>query len=788
MSTVFDSLNQLKEMGLLTDDDLSICGQIVEGEDPSVDSVIDLLVDQGRLTKFQAGMIQKRRPDKLIIGDYVVLDKLGAGGMGVVYKAVDRRMHREVAIKMLLESGQQSEEKIERFRREAIAAARMNHPNIVTAYTASDHEGYPYLVMEYVKGRDLASVVKKGDTLPIPEAVNYMLQSAVGMAYAHSRHIIHRDLKPSNLLLAAPDDTDIRPNQYAQVKILDMGLARLTQPGGEVISPIVDGSDLSATGMLMGTVDYMAPEQAMDTKRADHRSDIYSLGCTLYFLLTKKPVYTGNNLLERISAHLKTPIPSLKEARPEVSGELDAIFQKMVAKKPRDRYQSMMEVVEALGKIDRQFSGLDSSPSHWSGNIPGSSPGAGVEFAQPGSSYGTKSGSGSQGSAPTIASGSGPVPGVAGSSYGSTSYGGEFATGGTFVRPGTTPLQRGLVVGLVLLMAGTMGAIYYKLKMKPPVIEHETIVEGDPKPVPVVPPARPPIYLPRFCRAVAGESKEVEVAIHGKKYRCYDVIALNAALLPNWPNPNLGPEAPAIAEKPAVRKPAIAQKPGQSFIPGELWVRFRLIPEDEHAKLRPFYIMETKVWNDLFRAFAENHPQRTTETAWAKTAKGNLPAFNVSLMEAYWCARWMGGELPSGKEWDTAAGFFLPPDDRGDRPGPYRLPEKEGDPLRVAVYGQPEAVDAPTDDVGPFQIQGMAGNGEEFTRTTKSGSDLNQAVNPIDSESMVILRGLSFDQLDPLPLTYLMMQEFLVGRIPWGTGNESSSVRGFRVVLEIPGK
>jgi serine/threonine protein kinase len=285
---------------------------------------------------------------------------LGKGGMGVVYKALDRRMHREVAIKMLLESGQQSDEKIERFRREAIAAARMNHPNIVTAYAANEHEGYPYLVMEYIKGRDLGSLVKKGDKLPIPEAVNYIMQTAVGMSYAHSRHIIHRDLKPSNLLLATPDDSDIRPGQYSRVKILDMGLARLTQPQGEVVSPALEGSDLSATGMLMGTVDYMAPEQAMDTKRADHRSDIYSLGCTLYFLLTKRPVFTGTNLLERISAHLKAEIPSLRDARPDVPEDLDAVFQKMVAKEPAERFQSMAEVVDALQQIDRKLSGFGS--------------------------------------------------------------------------------------------------------------------------------------------------------------------------------------------------------------------------------------------------------------------------------------------------------------------------------------------------------------------------------------------------------------------------------------------
>ncbi len=226
--------------------------------------------------------------------------------------------------------------------------------------------------MEYVKGKDLKAMVKKGKKLPVAEAVNYMLQAAQGMEYAHSRHIIHRDIKPSNLLLATPEDSDARAGQYSRVKILDMGLARLAQPDGNVVSPTVHpGSDLSATGMLMGTVDYMAPEQAMDTKRADHRSDIYSLGCTLYYLLTRKPLYTGNNLLERISALFQAHIPSLLQAplepvdpdQLETLEELDAVLQKMVVKKPKDRFQSMTEVVAALEQIDRQFSIGDTKDS-----------------------------------------------------------------------------------------------------------------------------------------------------------------------------------------------------------------------------------------------------------------------------------------------------------------------------------------------------------------------------------------------------------------------------------------
>lgn len=773
MSTVYSSLSHLKELGLLTEEDLSLCEKASSDSSSSIDSLVDLLIDRGRLTRYQGSVITNRRTGWLKIGDYIIQDMLGKGGMGVVYKALDTRMHREVAIKMLLESGQQSEDKIERFRREAIAAARMNHPNIVTAYTANEHEGYPYLVMEYVKGRDLGSLVKKGDKLPVAEAVNYILQASVGMAYAHSRHIIHRDLKPSNLLLATPDDSDIRPGQFSRVKILDMGLARLTQPEGEVVSPALEGSDLSATGMLMGTVDYMAPEQAMDTKRADHRSDIYSLGCTLYYLLTKRPVYTGSNLLERISAHLKADIPSLKEARPEAPEELDAVFQKMVAKKPKDRYQSMVEVVEALQKIDRQLSGFNSSQSIWQR---GGMPLDGSGYAQPGSSYGSKSGSGSgtQGSAPTIASGSGPVPGVAGSSYGSTAYAEEFPSGGTITEPGMPLTQKLIVVLLLGLMAGTMGAIYLKLREKP-----ETIVEQVPTPVPdpvPIPVPLPDIYLPPHCQPVA-ESKLVEVIVGGKKHRVYDVIALDVSPLLL--------SGPAIAQKPGqemmLSDPAVAQKPG---------VRFRLIPEHEKSPV-PFYMMETKVWSDLFRAFAVTHPDKlAADTKWAKNEPGEKPVFHVNLHEAYAFAAWMGGQLPTVLEWDAAAGYYLAGEDRDDAPGPYKPPEKEGDPLLVAVGGVQsiQAVNDPTHDISPFKIKHMAGNGEEFTRTTES-IDLDGDLHPIEPDSKVELRGWTWNQFDPDPLTYPEMElRAKTSQLSWGLSNRSSSERSFRVVLEIPGQ
>ncbi len=769
MSTVPDSLSQLVAMGLLTEDDLSICGEMARPEDASMKSLIELLVERRRLTKYQGDLIVNGRPDKLVMGEYIVLERLGKGGMGEVYKAYHRRMHREVAIKVLLESGVQSQDKIERFRREAIAAARMNHPNIVTAYDANEHEGIPYLVMEYVKGRDLASLVKKGDKLAVPEAVNYMLQTARGMEYAHSRHIIHRDLKPSNLLLAAPDDSDIRPGMYSRVKILDMGLARLTQQDGELVSPALEGSDLSATGILMGTVDYMAPEQAMDTKRADHRSDIYSLGCTLYYLLTKKPVYTGANLLERISAHYSAPIPSLKDARPDVPEELDEVFKKMVAKKPRDRYQSMTEVALALQKIDRQLSGPNADDYAWPEDLTGSG-----EYQPPGSSYGgsktgSKSGSGTQGSAPTIASGSGPfAPAMPGSSFGSTAYDEGFTgTGtGTITVTGMPLMQKLIMVVLLGLMSGALVAIVVKMK-NPKIIPPTPIAESPPLPP----------YLPTFCVTLK-DSKIKEIKDQGHVSRYYDVIAVDLRKLLNG---NKLPPRPAVAEKP--EGPAIAEK----FSAAEPLVRFRLIDPGAGSNLRPFYMMETKVSNDLFRVFAQTHPELLDpKSQWTELADGRLPVFNVSVKEADRFARWMGGELPSTKEWDTAAGYYLDEEDQQSE-GPYI--KTKGKP-NVAVHGSAVPVDAPTDDISPLGIRHMAGNGREFTRTMMDGpSEIEEGTEFHRLGDGVYLRGWSYiPYRKPLPLSYDDMREMSKNDslFAWGGDYRPTEDTSFRVVLEIP--
>ncbi|HZZ71770.1 MAG TPA: serine/threonine-protein kinase [Pirellulales bacterium] len=286
------------------------------------------------------------------IGDYVILERIGVGGMGQVFKAQQRKLKRIVAIKVLPPQWIKSIESVRRFYREVESAARLNHPNIVVAFDAGEQNGIHYLVMEFVDGKDLSQVLKQDGPLPITNVIDYVRQAATGLAYAHREGIIHRDIKPANLLV----------NQEGQVKILDMGLASNK-------SSITAGDDAkrgAATGgPIMGTVDYMSPEQAEDTQQADARSDIYSLGCTMYRLLTNDLMYKGETNAKKIQSHRAGPIPTLRALRPEAPAWLDQVFQRMVAKQPAARFQSMEELAQALneGQQTGEVKGVLVAPS-----------------------------------------------------------------------------------------------------------------------------------------------------------------------------------------------------------------------------------------------------------------------------------------------------------------------------------------------------------------------------------------------------------------------------------------
>lgn len=267
------------------------------------------------------------------LGQYDLLEKLGEGGMGVVYRARHRLMEQVVAVKVLHAERLGSPAAVERFRREIRALARLNHPNIVRAQYADEAAGSHFLVMEHITGSDLADVLRRRGPLPVGMACAIAVQVAGALQHAHENGLVHRDLKPSNLMLT-PD---------GQVKVLDLGLALVCEgPTGE---------GLTSSGQVMGTYDYMAPEQWDDVRTVDVRADLYSLGCVLCFLLTGDPPFGGGKSTRptvKMKAHATQPPPPVRQRRPDVPAALDAVIQRLLAKRPSQRYATPAEAAAAL--------------------------------------------------------------------------------------------------------------------------------------------------------------------------------------------------------------------------------------------------------------------------------------------------------------------------------------------------------------------------------------------------------------------------------------------------------
>lgn len=330
-------LQSLEASGLMSGDEIQefLDGLPIKEKPKSGGDLAKSLFRKGKLTKFQAESVYRGKGKTLVLGDYVVVDRIGAGGMGEVYQAQHRRMKRTVAVKVLPSELTKIPNAVQRFEREVEAAAKLIHPNVVTAFDAGEAGGVHFLVMEFVEGQDLAALIHQRGPLDVATALDYTLQAAQGLKYAHDEGVVHRDIKPSNLLL----------DKKGTVKILDLGLARfVNEVGGDEPA----ATALTQSGQVMGTVDYMSPEQAANTKGADKPADIYSLGATLYFLLTGRAMYGGDTLVEKIMAHRDQPIPSLKTVRQDISRPLDDTFRAMVAKTPALRQHSMEQVIEEL--------------------------------------------------------------------------------------------------------------------------------------------------------------------------------------------------------------------------------------------------------------------------------------------------------------------------------------------------------------------------------------------------------------------------------------------------------
>jgi len=302
-------------------------------------SVARHLVDAGKLTKYQAELILAGRTDGFVLGQYRILESLGRGGMGRVFKAVHQTMGRFVALKILSPRLMQTERARELFQREVKNAGKLHHPNIVTAYDAHITGERNYLVMEFVDGPNLSQLVKEQGPLPIEQACEYIRQTAIGLDYAHQMGLIHRDVKPSNLLV---QQTMAGP----QVKILDFGLT-LATAGDNTLGE----SSVTPTNVVLGTPDYVSPEQARNQYSVDGRSDLYSLGCTFYFLLTGEPPFVGGTSQEKIEKHWNAAPVSVQTKRPDVPEPVAAIVHKLLAKNAKWRYQKAGELATELATV-----------------------------------------------------------------------------------------------------------------------------------------------------------------------------------------------------------------------------------------------------------------------------------------------------------------------------------------------------------------------------------------------------------------------------------------------------
>ncbi len=280
------------------------------------------------------------------LDQYEVISHIASGGMGEVYQALDTRLGRTVALKILPSELAERPVALERFRREARNAARLAHKNIVTLYECGQDKDNYYLAMEFVDGVDLGRVIDRKGRVKPEEARRVLIQASKALSHAFDQGIVHRDIKPSNILLA-------RKSSKAFLKLTDFGLSRTNDD---------DDYRVTTAGSTVGTIDYMSPEQARDSSTADIRSDIYSLGCTAYHMLAGKAPFAEGGLGERVYKHMSVPPRDIRQINPQVSREFWLVLQKMLAKNPDDRYQTPAELLAALKQTGSEAEQNDSDP------------------------------------------------------------------------------------------------------------------------------------------------------------------------------------------------------------------------------------------------------------------------------------------------------------------------------------------------------------------------------------------------------------------------------------------
>jgi serine/threonine-protein kinase len=358
--SVAEFVETLESVGLLSADQLS---DIRRSVSPAADTrvVAGRLLKEGWLTAFQANQLLVGRGEALSLGPYVLLERLGVGGMGEVFKARHQRLDRLVALKILRKERLENQTVMRRFHREMQAVAQLNHPNIVVAFDADDVDGKLYLSMEFVDGQDLATRMSRCGLMPIDRACEYVRQTALGLQHAHERGLIHRDIKPSNLLVTWKTRSSANGTETREplVKVVDFGLALLSMP-----EPGTEGStQLTGQGMFIGTPDFAAPEQAIDPHSADARSDLYALGCTFYFLLGGEVPFPGGTPVSKLIRQGTEEPKPLEELQADIPSVLCKMVRRLMAKDPAERYPTAGAVADELTALLNQDAVLLASRS-----------------------------------------------------------------------------------------------------------------------------------------------------------------------------------------------------------------------------------------------------------------------------------------------------------------------------------------------------------------------------------------------------------------------------------------
>jgi len=422
VQTTADFLRAVRASGLVDAAQLDELVAPWEADPGAVpDELVAALLGRELLTQWQVDQLRKGRHKGFVLGKYKLLRLLGAGGMSSVYLAEHAVLHNKVAIKVLPVKRVDQSSYLARFEREAQASARLNHPHIARAFDLDTSGTIHFIVMEYIEGEDLHARVKQQGPLPVREAADFIRQAALGLQYAHEEGLVHRDIKPANLMV----------DKRGHVKILDLGLALATAEDDTSLTRAHDEK-------VLGTADYLAPEQARDSHKADRRSDIYALGCTLFYLLVGKPPFHKGALAERIRAHMNEPAPNIMEIRQDVPPAIAEMYFRMMEKHPDARQQSAQEIADSL--------------TAWLATTATQAPRARLEpprrsdlrrgDAQSSATASRRGGSGgtAQGEPDSAVSGSGSSIGIGGRSTGGSS-------GGSQVQPGSGSSIRGLRIG-----------------------------------------------------------------------------------------------------------------------------------------------------------------------------------------------------------------------------------------------------------------------------------------------------------------------------------------------------